>query len=603
MYRKYLVKKRKQINYFLELLEKHTFLTAVVMNITFLVLVLLFCEVKYETSDDYIMSAIMAGDFGDKPNPHLIFINIIWGYLLLPFYYILPKLSWYLIFQLLLCFLSFTAVSYVLLKKLDVMMAFLISFFFIIIYSNDAYIVVQFTKTAILAVMSGSVIFLHSLFNESKYKKREICIGGVLVFLGSLVRFNCIFIAGGFLLVIIVLEFVKLLNKKDVNKRRNLIKIIVSGIVLIGIVTSAKYIDQFIYNSDDSYAYFREFGSVRGDIVDRSNYGYEVCKDEYSKIGISENDYKLLRTWNFADPDFYTLKRMKKAQNIIVNYQNSHGLDRDEVKYVLRERNYWAYPSFLSCVIIVLLSIIFIKRYWCVSVISAGIGYLYLYYFAASGRIVYRIEYGVFLCIFMTCIYFWDKKNYRNLEVKTEIKNVCAILLMLLCIFQLPKYRLNTWGSEVMGEEYKNYVEDIFFESWNYDSRRYRCAVWNENAFSELQEEIVSNSTNFYFMNFSTTIQTLYLNKNPWINRTSKSVRNSLYLAGIDINFPDVLEIQHKKEVDNPIKSLIEDNVYLVDNFYHEEILTYLQEHYYPNARKELYKTLDGFNVWKFYEN
>ena len=67
------------------------------INLVFLLSILLFCDIKYETSDDFIMASIMSGAFGGEPNPHMIFINIIWGYILLPFYYLNSHISWYLI--------------------------------------------------------------------------------------------------------------------------------------------------------------------------------------------------------------------------------------------------------------------------------------------------------------------------------------------------------------------------------------------------------------------------------------------------------------------------------------------------------------------------
>lgn len=581
-------------------INKHTFLAAVVVNAIALILVFIFCETKYETSDDYIMATVMAGAYDGNPNPYMIYINVLWGYFLLPFYHLLPQISWYLLSQLFLCFCSFTAVTYLLLKKMDTLMALMISILFITLFSNDAYLVVQFTKTAILAVMSGSVLFLDGLFYGNRQYKKEIFTGGLLVFAGSLIRYSVIYIAGGFLILILLIEITKIIVKKNWKKNY---QVVVVGLVLLGTVVAANEFDQFIYNQNEEYRFFREYGDARGKIVDKRDNGFQACAEEFKKMGLTENDYKLLRTWNFADPDFFTLERMEKIQKIINDYQTEQGFDRDEVKYALRQRNFGAYPSLWGCIILVLLTIIFMKRYWIASLLAAGLGYLYFYYFAASGKIVYRVEYAVFVCIFLVTVFFWDKLHFRELENKLEMYNICVILLMLLCLYQVPKYRLNPWAKVITGEEYKNYIEDVFFDSWDFDSRRYRCSTFNTNGFSELQKEVEANPNNFYFLNFSTTIQTLYLSFNPLENEQKSIWKNSSYLAGVTINYPDVLNLLERENVENPIKSLLKDNVYLVDNFFQEEILIYIREHYYPNARKELYKTIDGFQIWKFYEN
>ncbi len=584
-----------------EKVKTHNLLTAVIINAVFLALVLVFCEIKYETSDDYIMAAIMSGAYSGTPNPHMIFINILWGYLLLPFYYLVPQISWYLIAQLALCFCAFTAVTYLMLKRLDTIMGIMLSVLFITFFSDDAYIMVQFTKTAILAVMAGSILFLWALFHDERYRKREIAAGAVLVVAGSLIRFSVIYIAGGFLLFILIVEFIQFFRHKSEGKWRKFVQIAVSGVILIGAVVSAKQIDRYIYNSNPEYKYFREYSSARGGIVDKKDYGYEACEEEYKELGLSENDYVLLRTWNFADPDFYTLELLQKVEKIVNDYQSDMVIDRDYIKYELGNRNYWEYPALWACVILVLLSIVFNKKYWWASLISAGGAYLYLCYFVATGRIVYRVEYAVFLGMFLAVFYFWDKKYCRILQNKLELCNVCGILLILACMYQMPTYRLNNWAEWIYGEEYKTYVEDKFYDSWDYNSSRYRCSVYNEDAFGELREEISGHSENYYFLNFSTAIQTLYLADNPFSNGAYTGQKNCSYLAGITINFPDALEMLEVNDVENPILSLYKEGVYLIDNIYQKRILTYIQEHYCSTARLELYKEIDGFQIWKFY--
>ena len=77
---------------------------------------------------------------------------------------------------------------------------------------------------------------------------------------------------------------------------------------------------------------------------------------------------------------------------------------------------------------------------------------------------------------------------------------------------------------------------------------------------------------------------------------------NFSYLAGITTNYPDLIKLLKKKGVENPLKSLVDEEVYLVDNRYLEIKLNYLREHYYPDARVELYKEIDGYQIWKFFE-
>ena len=62
-------------------IQSSNLLTAFLINIFFLCLVLLFCDMKYEVSDDFVMAAILSGAYGNGSNPQMIFVNVIIGYL------------------------------------------------------------------------------------------------------------------------------------------------------------------------------------------------------------------------------------------------------------------------------------------------------------------------------------------------------------------------------------------------------------------------------------------------------------------------------------------------------------------------------------------
>lgn len=51
----------------------------------------------------------------------------------------------------------------------------------------------------------------------------------------------------------------------------------------------------------------------------------------------------------------------------------------------------------------------------------------------------------------------------------------------------------------------------------------------------------------------------------------------------------------------NPYKSFINENVYVIDNYFIKYKLAYLRKNYYPNAAVELVDEIDGFYIWRFY--
>ncbi len=122
-----------------KIFSSHLFL-AVIINLFFLLLILFFCDMKYEVSDDFIMASIMSGAYGNEPNPQMIFVNVILGYLLLPLYQLVPSISWYFVMEIVLVFLSSTTVTYLLFEKMDKSKAFMLSIILILFFANDAYL-------------------------------------------------------------------------------------------------------------------------------------------------------------------------------------------------------------------------------------------------------------------------------------------------------------------------------------------------------------------------------------------------------------------------------------------------------------------------------
>lgn len=334
-------------------------------------------------------------------------------------------------------------------------------------------------------------------------------------------------------------------------------------------------------------------------MIDWPDYGYEAIKDVCDNAGISEHDYYMMRIWNFADNEVFNVDTMTKVGNELKKIKQDSEINTMEIYDQIRMRNYSSYPSVWGCVLLIVLSVIINRRYWWGTIAAMFGAILYLIYFYIQGRVVYRVEYGIFICAFLTMLYFWDKHSLREIA---EIKKLSMVLGSLFLISQIKMYIPDDAPQRMSGEEYKVYTEDIFFESWNYDSRRYTSNIYKQDAYSELNQEISDNQENFYFMDFSTTIQTLYFQYNAFKAMPKGSYRNCVYMTGITSNFPEVNKILKDNDIENPMKSLVKNNVYVVDNFYSEDKLIYLREHYYPDARMELYKTVDGFQIWKYYE-
>ena len=96
------------------------------------------------------------------------------------------------------------------------------------------------------------------------------------------------------------------------------------------------------------------------------------------------------------------------------------------------------------------------------------------------------------------------------------------------------------------------------------------------------------------------------LNYSPWLRpeKRSDGGKNSRFIGScLMMQYPGETSLYEQYGIDSidPYKSLINDNVYVVDNNYYGLKLYYIREHYYPDAQIMLVGEKSGCRIWKFY--
>ena len=96
--------------------KKKDLLITFLINIAFFLFYVLRCELIHETNDDFAMSFLVEGAYGER-TPYLIFQNVLWGKILVFLYTILPMIKWYAVTMYGMLFLAFSGVTYALIRK------------------------------------------------------------------------------------------------------------------------------------------------------------------------------------------------------------------------------------------------------------------------------------------------------------------------------------------------------------------------------------------------------------------------------------------------------------------------------------------------------
>ena len=92
--------------------SQRRFVSALCLNLLFLLLCLGVGGMHFGSLDDFFMSAVVTGAYGGEFDPHTLFVNGTYAYFLKPFYGMCSTLNWYFIFELLSAFASFTVFVY-----------------------------------------------------------------------------------------------------------------------------------------------------------------------------------------------------------------------------------------------------------------------------------------------------------------------------------------------------------------------------------------------------------------------------------------------------------------------------------------------------------
>ena len=539
---------------------------------------------KYEVSDDFIMEMIVSGAYTGSPSPFIMFMHPIIGIVLSILYTFIATINWYFIFQITVIFTSLCILSYTFLKYRKDNLSILLFMIFLLFLSNDLYLLVQFTKTATLSLCAGCILMLSNILDRNTMNKKEIALGILLFCVGYMIRNKCIYIVLFFSVLPILfhgiqkrfkyIDFVKLAKKAG--------KVMFPCFfVLVGLSFFSK---EFVQRYP-AYKEYKEYSAYRSDIVDYSYYSYEENRTEFEKNGISENDFYTLVHWNFGDIEYYDLDKLKTVSTILSTYRDRQYTSIKGTIVNLINRQYKYYVSAWALMFISLIGIFAIRNgiFQVLSVTFFAFCLLFINMYL--GRLNYRVEYSIFLAAAAFLLYSFQISESRF--EKFSNKALYAVLIVLF-VCRIPVH-IPSYGKSSY---------DSMFISWNNDLAKYNASFAKEKDMSVINE-IKQNPNNFYYLGFYSNIQTLYLNYNPWKGIQKSEFKNAAFFAGIDTFHPDWVKHLENNSINNPMKHLLKENVYFIENRPINEVLTFVQEHYKVNAGVTLYKKIGSYYIWK----
>lgn len=402
--------------------KKSLFLLILIFNILFFVVAAWLLPFQYEENDDITMCMIANGSFTGSPDCHLVFINAIYGCLLVLLYNFIGVVEWYTISFSILHIISITVIVYIILTENEskgVVKSIFLVFFYVVWIRLILYF--QFTTTAGLTCFAGCVLL-------SRKTKFAYILGLILVVTASLVRFA----AAGLVVLLYIPVFIN-----DIGlKFRSYIPL---AFVLL-VVLLFKVSDSFFYKTQ-GWREYRQFNEIRGKINDNPN----AANIDLSKLpkDVDEDEYIML-LYCLSDPSILTVDVMRQLNQVI---QKTPFVDK--VKNVKNLRKYF--------MVVLVLTIGFVasfitkeKKKVLFGIICWLLGFFVLIAIAMDGTLKYR----VFFCYLMPMMWIL----YLSIRKVNRIDAFVAVTLMSSLLISTKYAKMNVR----IREGCKSFREEVF---------------------------------------------------------------------------------------------------------------------------------------------
>ena len=554
---------------------------SLVINLFFLALCLIFGDLKFGAVDDYFMAARLTGALGTEYNPHLIFVNAIYGYMLLPLYHLFPTIGWYYIGEMFAVFISLTIIGYVLLKKCGERWGAILATLFTALFASDFYLVVQFTQCASILSAAGMLLFAYGVTQRAVtlegrspdrvqrlYKQLKTALpfilGITLMLWGSVMRWQA-FLMGMPFFCLGLLFILKQCWQAKYH--------IIVGLAILFVGAFAMHnFDQNIYKAPE-YEDFNKFQGPRVTLGDNSNYNQNAVLEDVEELGLSGKDYNMLTEWVHYDTDVFSVDSLKRYTDIIPPYRNTNPLEKiprnllSALGNALHSPLFWTW--FILCIIVYLTNPKKFLYLWAsLFIILALIAHL-----LAIDRLVYRVESGFWLYASVLAIPLFGKFT-RNIPNK-----IVYIVLGIIATANIFTYA--TSGNMIRNPATGTLRTIAAEDTTDYD---------------KVFEYIDNQPDKMFLLSMSAFMHFSHHRNPPYIASPISSYRRTVSFGYWTPYLPEIKDALADFGINNPIKDVIHDNIIVLNE---PRLTDFLQRHYYDSVAVD---TLASFGYMTFYK-
>ncbi|SHL56567.1 hypothetical protein SAMN05720487_11713 [Fibrobacter sp. UWT2] len=549
---------------------KRAFLYSVAINLFFLVLCLVFGDIKFGAVDDYFMAAVLTGAHGTDYNPHLLFVNAVYGYALLPLYHLFPKVGWYYIGEMFAVFASFTAVGYVLLRRCGERWGLLLAMLFTAMFASDFYLVIQFTQCASILSAAGMLLFAHGLVDcrAPKVARHDIVVvvlGVLLLLWGSVMRWQVFLMGTPFFCVGLLFNLKLCWKFKWVT---------VTGLtVMFAGAYAMHHFDASLYRNAE-YAPYVDIQGPRAALGEASNYNQNAVYEDLEEMGKSGVDYHMLTEWMFYDTETFAVDSMRAIIDVVGNYRDK--IERGGIPqrllsalgHSLHSPLFWTW--FIFCLLICATNR---QKFLYLWANFAVILYL-MSMLLAMNRLVYRVESGFWLYAAVLAVPLWGRFRY---ELPRKLVVVALSVIALANV-----YTYATSGELVRGPS---------------SGELRTLAIEDSTDYDQVFAYIDSQPDKMFLLSMNAYMRFSHHKNPPYLAEPIGSYRRTVSFGYWTPYLPEITQALAEFGITNPIKDVVHDNVIVINE---GNLAKFLQRHYYDSVAVDTLRVIGEMEFFKY---
>ena len=538
------------------------------LNIIAAVVYILIMRPEFDSNDDMNL-AFFINRARPVQDPHLLFVNYLIGVILAFLYRVTVMIPWYGVMQYAVLLAGFTAAVWVIEQCFGSWESLVLSLMVLNLFAADAYIKVQFTKTAGIGAACGILLLIWSMEQE-KIRISGVVAGIIIATFGYMWRDRE---AYPVLVIWCVygLHLLICLPRRAAGTRMKRALVYFGCLLLLAGVWGAAHIaDEMSYKASEEASGYRDINDVRSTLTDFGFPDYESNKELYDSLGIKESAYKLFSKWNFYDPDVFTLDVQKKLQEVQKKKQWNLALIRDF--FDIYPYKWFQNPMFYAWLLALVLTVFYGRRMK-ETVITVG------------------IEIILLLMIFL---YMYQQGRYNLERVDSPLWLTATLVLLMLLDRYLIRFAPRIAGVLILSLFALN--QNTWRSSWRHNTRddaRKMAESQNQNA------EVANDTDHLYLSKAG--LYTLSVDYSPLSLVPIGVASNTAVTGGWPAGSPAYKAVLENYGVTNPFRDCVNnDKVRFIDN--HPDItLRYIREYYYPDAVFDDLGDFNGNHIYYFH--